>query len=45
MNKKELLRQLGLTDYDPLQIIEKTRGRMADDEQWLKIRYLERRAE
>ena len=44
-NKKELLRQLGLTDYDPLQIIEKTRGRMADDEQWLKIRYLERRAE
>lgn len=44
-NKKELLRQLGLTDYDPLQIIEKTRGRMANDEQWLKIRYLERRAE
>ena len=44
-NRKELLRQLGLTDYDPLQIVEKTQGRMADDELWLKIRYLERGAE
>ena len=44
-NRKELLRQLGLTDYDPLQIVEKTHGRMADDELWLKIRYLERGAE
>ena len=44
-NKEELLRQLGLTDYDPLQIVEKTQGRMADDELWLKVRYLERRAE
>ncbi len=44
-NKKELVRQLGLTDYDPLQIIEKTQGRMSDDELWLKVRYLERKAE
>lgn len=44
-NKKALLRQLDLTDYDPLQIVEKTQGRMADDELWLKIRYLERKAE
>lgn len=44
-NRKDLLRQLGLTDYDPLQIVEKTQGRMADDELWLKVRYLERRAE
>lgn len=44
-NKKELLRELGLTDYDPLQIIEKTHGRMADDELWLKIRYLKRGTE
>ena len=44
-NKKELLSQLGLTDYDPLQIIERTQGRMADDDQWLRIRYLRRREE
>ena len=44
-NRKQLLKELGLTDYDPLQIVEKTQGRMADDELWLKIRYLERRAE
>ena len=44
-NRKKLLHELGLTDYDPLQIIEKTQGRMADDEMWLKIRYLERRTE
>ena len=44
-NRKELLRQLGLTDYDPLQIVEKTQGRMAEDELWLKIRYLERGVE
>ena len=44
-NKKELLRELGLTDYDPMQIVEKTQGRMADDDLWLKLRYLERSAE
>ena len=44
-NRKDLLCQLGLTDYDPLQIVEKTQGRMADDELWLKVRYIERRAE
>ena len=44
-NKKNLLRQLGLTGYDPLQIVEKTQGRMVDDELWLKFRYLERKTE
>ena len=44
-NKKALLRELGLTDYDPLQIVEKTQGRMADDDLWLKFRYMEREAE
>ena len=29
-NKKELLDELGLMEYDPLQIVEKTQGRMAD---------------
>jgi hypothetical protein len=39
-NCKSILKSMGLTDYDPLQIIEKTQGRMAEDKQWIKIRYL-----
>lgn len=31
------LEVLGLEKYDPLAIIEKTEGRMAEDEQWLSI--------
>lgn len=42
-NCNELLRNLGLTDYDPLQIVEKTKGRLADDEMWLRLRYLSRK--
>ena len=38
-NVKEELRALGLTDYDPLQIVEKTHGRTAEDRLWLKFRY------
>ncbi|MBQ9661881.1 MAG: helix-turn-helix domain-containing protein [Oscillospiraceae bacterium] len=41
-NCKSILKQLGLNDYDPLQIVEKTQGRMAEDDLWLKIRYLNR---
>ena len=41
-DKNELLRAYGLTDYDPLQIVEKTKGRTADDALWLKIRYKKR---
>ena len=41
-DKKELLRAFGITDYDPLQIIEKTKGRTADDALWIKIRYQKR---
>lgn len=37
---KELLQEMGLTDYDPLQIVEITKGRLSDDEMWLKFRYL-----
>ena len=44
-NRKSLLRQLGLTDYDPLQIVEKTQGRMADDDMWIRIQTYERSAE
>ena len=36
---------MGLTDYDPLQIAEKTKGRLADDEMWLRFRYLPKREE
>lgn len=36
-----ILEDLGLSDYDPLQIIEKTEGRMAEDQQWIRIRYRE----
>ena len=44
-NCKELLQEMGLTDYDPLQIAEKTKGRLADDEMWLRFRYLPKREE
>ena len=38
-NVKDLLKQLQLTSYDPLQIVEKTRGRTAEDDMWLKFSY------
>lgn len=38
-NAKELLKQLQLTSYDPLQIVEKTRGRIEEDDMWLKFHY------
>lgn len=36
-NIKTELRALGLTDYDPLQIVEKTNGHTAEDSLWLKF--------
>lgn len=36
---KAELKALGLTDYDPLQILEKTHGRTAEDALWLKFQY------
>lgn len=36
---KDILRDLGLDSYDPLSIIEKTGGRMAEDKQWLRLKY------
>lgn len=38
-NAKAILSGLGLQDYDPLQIVEKTSGRMAEDDLWLKFQY------
>lgn len=41
-NAKKLLEQLDLQDYDPLQIVEKTAGRTAEDDLWIKFQYTER---
>ena len=34
---REYLDVLGIDEYDPFQIIQKTKGRMAEDQQWLEI--------
>lgn len=34
------LEALGLYEYDPFKIVEKTQGKMAEDKQWLEISYL-----
>ena len=41
-NLKEVLNDLQLDTFDPLQIVEKTHGRMADDDMWLSFRYYPR---
>lgn len=38
-NVKDILDDFQITDYDPLQIVEKTKGRMAEDDMWLKFAY------
>lgn len=35
-----VLEDIGVDSYDPLAIVEKTKGRMAEDFQWIKITYL-----
>ncbi len=35
-----VLEDVGVDSYDPLAIVEKTKGRMAEDLQWIKISYL-----
>ena len=34
---REYLETIGVDEYDPLEIIKRTEGRMAEDQQWLKI--------
>ena len=34
---KLILKDLGLPFYDPIMIIEKTEGRMAEDDFWIRI--------
>lgn len=36
-----ILDDLGLDFYDPLAIVERTKGRMAEDFQWIRITYLD----
>lgn len=38
---REYLEALGLAEYDPMAIIERTGGRMAEDRQWLSIKVLQ----
>lgn len=35
---REYLEALGLDEYDSLAIIQKTKGRMAEDDQWMEVR-------
>lgn len=37
---REYLEALGLDEYDPLEIIKKTSGRMAEDKQWIEIKVI-----
>lgn len=39
-----VLKDIGVDFYDPLAIVEKTKGRMAEDLQWVKITYLNPKA-
>lgn len=42
-NMKAILKELNINSYDPLQIVERTRGRTADDNLWLKFKYFPQR--
>lgn len=44
-NIKSILKDLQLDSYDPLQIVEKTNGKTADDNLWLKFTYFPKRGE
>ena len=37
---REYLDTIGVEEYDPLEIIKKTKGRMAEDNQWIRIEVL-----
>lgn len=38
-NLKALLKEMNISSYDKLQIIEKTKGRTSDDNLWIKFKY------
>ena len=37
---REYLDVIGVEEYDPIEIIQKTEGRMAEDDQWIKMEVL-----
>ena len=37
---REYLETIGVEEYDPIEIIKKTEGRMAEDKQWIRIEVL-----
>ncbi len=37
---REYLEAIGVDEYDPLEIIKKTAGRMAEDQQWIEVEVL-----
>lgn len=37
---REYLEAIGVEEYDPIEIIKKTEGRMAEDDQWIRIEVL-----
>lgn len=41
-DKDDFLKRIGVDSFDPLQIVEKTSGRMAEDNQYIKFVYKER---
>lgn len=41
--RKTILSRIGIDSYDPIQIVEKTNGRTAEDNQYLKFTYRKRR--
>lgn len=38
-NIKSIHKNLGINSYDVLQIVEKTKGRTADDDMWIRFKY------
>ena len=42
-NLKSILKELNIDSYDPMQIVEKTKGRTADDNLWIKFKYYPQR--
>ena len=37
---REYLEAIGVSEYDPMEIIKKTAGRMAEDDQWIEMEAL-----
>lgn len=37
MGIREYLEEIGVDEYEPFEILQRTQGRMAEDKQWLKI--------